>query len=265
METNKTIEESIIAALDCTDTNLLKYIPYILQDFWELGTPSEEIIKIIKKYKRDYSNLHVLDLGSGKGAVSVKIASELKCRCFGIDAMDDFVNFSIQKAGEFSVSNICTFEKNDIRTRIETLGKYDIIVLGAIGPVFGDYYTTLVQLTPHLSRDGLIIINDAYVEDACDEIFPGVLRKSELIKQVNNAGMEFVEEITKDDIPSLDEEFEKQFKDLQRRCMELIEKYPNDKDLFLGYVEKEKEEYGLLSNEIIPAILVLKQKAANLQ
>ena len=58
----KTLEESIIFAMDGTDTNIIKYLPCILQDFWEIGSSYEEIIKIIKKYKTNYSSLNVLDV-----------------------------------------------------------------------------------------------------------------------------------------------------------------------------------------------------------
>ena len=123
---NVTIEESIIAAMEGNNTNLVKYLPYIFQDFWELGSSPDEIIKTIKKHKRNYSSLDVLDLASGKGAVSVKIASELKYKCFGIDAMEEFVMYANNKAKAFSVGSICTFEKNDIRQRIKTIGTFDI-------------------------------------------------------------------------------------------------------------------------------------------
>ena len=257
---NKTIDESIITAMDGTDTALVKYLPYILQDFWEIGSSPEEIIKIIRKYKTNYSDLNVLDLGSGKGAVSIKISSELKCKCFGIDAIDDFVIFSNNKAKELSVNNICAFETNDIRTRIKTLKKYDIIILAATGPVFGNYYETLLQLTPHLNKDGLIIIDDAYVEDNCKN-YPDILRKSDLINQINNAGMKLIDEITNDEIPGVSEGYRNEFENIQKRCMELVEKYPNDKKLFLEYVEKQKEEYEILENEITPVIMVIKQQA----
>ena len=152
----KTLEESVLAALDGTEIGLLKYLPYILQDSWELGTSADEIIPIIKKYKINYSNLNIFDLGSGKGAISIKIASELKCKCFGIDGMDDFVIFSKNKAREYFVNDLCTFETNDIRTRIKTLGKYDIILSMAIGPVFGNYYDTLTQFSIHLHNQKYI-------------------------------------------------------------------------------------------------------------
>jgi cyclopropane fatty-acyl-phospholipid synthase-like methyltransferase len=257
---NKLLEESIITAMDGKNIDLVKYLPYILLDFWEIGTSPEEIIKIIKKYKTNYSSLNVLDLGSGKGAVSIKIASELGCKCFGIDAIDDFVVFSNNKSKEFFVNIICTFETNDIRTRIETLGRYDIIILGGIGAVLGNYYDTLLQLGYHLNKDGLIIIDDAYVEDGCNKEYPDILTESELLKQINDAEMELIEEIKNDEIADINEEYEIEYENIQKRCMELIKKYPKDKRLFLEYIENQKEEYRKLSNELIPVILVIKEK-----
>ena len=255
---NKTIEESIATAMEIPDITLIKYLPYIFQDYWEIGTPSEEIIKIIKKYKINYSTLNVLDLGSGKGAVSIKIAQELKCKCFGIDAIDDFVVYSKNKAEEYLVSNLCDFETNDIRTRIKTLQKYDIIILGAIGPVFGNYYHTLLQLKPHLSDDGLIIIDDGYVEDDCKKDYLNILNINELIRQINSAGMELIETVKINELPYINENYENEFKYLQKRCLELAQKFPRDKKLFFKYIEEQKEEYRILSDEIIPAILVIK-------
>jgi SAM-dependent methyltransferase len=257
---NITLEESISMAMECTDKNLIKYLPYILQDFWKLGSSPEEIINIIKKYKRDYSNLNILDLGSGKGAVSIKISLELRCKCFGIDAIEDFVIFSNNKSKEYSVDNICTFEKNDIRTRIKTLGKFDIIILGAIGPVFGDYYGTLSQLYPNLNSDGLIIICDAYAEDGINTDYPGVFQKKDILEQINEANMEILEEITNFAETDNVLEYENEYNKLNKRCMELINKYPENKDLFLEYSKRQKEFYWKLSNEVVGVIFVISGK-----
>jgi len=264
---NKTLEECIISVMELTDKALVKYLPYIFQDHWELGTSSEEIIEIIKKYKTNYSNLNILDLGSGKGAVSIKIASELGCRCFGIDGINDFVTFSNNKAMEYSVNNICTFETDDLRNRIKTLEKYDIILLMAIGPILGNYYETLTQLSSHLNNDGLIIIDDGYIENDCkkdypNKDYPNVLREKEINEQVNKAEMEIIGKITINEISGTEEKYDIDFKNIQMRCMELVEKYSENKELFLSYVERQKREYEILSNEIVPAIFVIKKLKA---
>jgi len=257
---NKTVEESVMTAMECGDVALVKHLPYILQDWWEIGTSSGEVIKIIRKHKTDYANLKLLDLGSGKGAVSIKAAAELKCKCLGIDAIDEFVAFSNEKAKEFSVSDICTFETDDIRKKIKTLGKFDIIVLGAIGPVFGDYFTTLSQLKPLLNKDGLIIIDDAYSDDNCDETYPNILQKSELLRQINAAEMNLIDEITVAEIPETLDKYESECANIQKRCAELAEKFPADRKLFSDYAENQVREYEILSNEITCALVVVGQK-----
>ena len=200
-----------------------------------------------------------MDLGSGKGAVSINIAMELKCKCFGIDAIEDFVVFSNNKSKEVSVHDICVFEKNDIRIRIDTLEQYDIIILGAIGPVLGNYFEALSKLSPHLNKNGLIIVDDAYVENDCNKDYPNVLKKTELLNQIKKAGMELIDKITNNEISNVNEKFEDEFKNIQKRCLELIKKYPEDKDLLVQYIENQKTEYNVLKNEIVPAMFVIKK------
>jgi ubiquinone/menaquinone biosynthesis C-methylase UbiE len=68
-----------------------------------------------------YSNLRVLDLGCGKGAVSVKLAAALKCNCYGIDGISEFIETSKEKAKEYGVDALCCFEVGDIREEVDAL------------------------------------------------------------------------------------------------------------------------------------------------
>ena len=70
----KTIEESVLASLDGSDKELFPYLTYILQDLWEIGANPAVIIKLIDNQFTIGNNLKVLDLGCGKGAVSIKVA-----------------------------------------------------------------------------------------------------------------------------------------------------------------------------------------------
>ena len=42
---NKTLEESIISAMELTDEALVKYLPYIFQDHWDLAHLQKKSLK----------------------------------------------------------------------------------------------------------------------------------------------------------------------------------------------------------------------------
>lgn len=254
----KSIEESVVTAMDGSDKDLFPFLPYILQDIWEIGADTDAIIKLIKKYFNNLTELKVLDLGCGKGAVSVKVSQKLGCFCYGIDAIPDFVEFAQQKATEHNVDHLCKFETGDIREKVKELSGYDVIILGAIGPVFGDYFSTLSTLAKCINENGIFIIDDGYINDDSDFSHPLMFKKSDILKQIEKAGMGLVENdiMDRDDIVDSDDYI---FNNLKKRCHELIEKYPNKRNLFLDYIRKQEFENDVLENKVISTTLVIKK------
>lgn len=258
----KSLEESVVAAMDGTDKDIFPYLAYILQDFWEIGSSPTEMIKLIEKHTTNFSRLKVLDLGCGKGAVSVKVAEKLKCQCWGFDGIKEFIEEAKQKASEYNVESLCHFEQADIREKINELPKFDIIILGAIGQVFGNYHTTLTKLKKCLKPGGLILIDDAYIEDSSSFTHPALLKKSLLLKQISDAGMKIVDELTVDDTEEVKGEHEQEFDYIVLRCNELIEKYPRQKFLFEDYIQHQNEEYDVLDNKVIGVTMAIKEQCA---
>ena len=261
----KTLEESIATAMESQDVEIVPFIPYILQDFWDMGTPPEIVINLIQKHCIVVETRHatflprVLDLGCGKGAVSVQLAAALKCNCYGIDGIPEFIETSKEKAREYGVDELCRFEVGDIRKKIEDLDKFDVIILGAIGQVFGDYYETLTTLSKHLTPKGIIIINDAYIEDSSAFQHPAVLHHKELLRQIVQAGMELIDVNTSEETDN-SAEYAKQFENIQKRCRELIAKYPEKTSIFDNYIQTQVYEYDALENKMIGSIFVIKKQ-----
>ena len=254
----KSIEESVVIAMDGTDIELFPFIPYILQDSWEIGADPEVIIRLIIKHKENIPNLRVLDLGCGKGAVTVKIAHKLNCLCHGIDALGDFIDYAKKKAIEYHVDHLCRFEVGDIRERITKLPVFDIIILGAIGPVFGDYFSTLTKLSACLDPVGIFIIDDGYIENTSDYNHPLILKQEIIHKQIESSGMKLIDEVI---IPrnSIKDSDDYIFENLEKRCKELIIKLPCKKHLFENYIKKQKEENYILENVVICSTMVIKR------
>ena len=254
----KSLEESVVTAMDGTDKELFPYLPYILQDIWEIGADPEIIIRLIERHFINHDRLKILDLGCGKGAVSIKVAKKFGCSCYGIDAIPEFISDARKKAVEYNVEHLCRFEVGDIREKVKVLSSFDIIILGAIGPVFGDYYTTLTTLSGCLNETGVFIIDDGYIENNSNFTHPSIQKQETIIQQIHSAGMQLIEEVIigKDDIKDSDDYI---FDNLGKRCFELIERYPEKKNLFLDYIEKQEEENDVLENKVICSTMVIKR------
>lgn len=253
------LEESAIIAMDGSDKDLFQFLPYILQDLWEIGADPDTIVKLISKHCDNYTDLKVLDLGCGKGAVSVKVSQKLGCTCNGIDAISAFIEFAQQKATEFKVNHLCTFETDDIREKVKVVTGYDIVVLGAIGPVFGDYFTTLTTLSKCINENGIFLIDDGYIDDNSDYSHPLMFKKSIIMQQIDKAGMKLVENdiMDREDIKDSDDYI---FENLKNRCYQLIDKYPDRQKLFLDYLKKQEIENDVLENKAIGTTMVIRKK-----
>jgi ubiquinone/menaquinone biosynthesis C-methylase UbiE len=255
----KTLEQSIAAAMDAQqDTAIIPFLPYILQDFWELGTPTEVVVNLVQKHCKNYSTLRVLDLGCGKGAVSVKLAAALKCNCYGIDGIPEFIETAKEKAKEYSVDTLCHFEVGDVREKIKKSDKFDVIILGATGPIYDDYYTALTTLSNHLTDAGIIIIEEAYINDASLFQHPPYLFRKALLKQFTNAGMELIDETANKYSDYFDSTKEKE--NIVIRCNELKTKHLEKSSLFENYVQSQTSEYDVLESEMDGSIMVLKKR-----
>jgi len=296
----KSLEESVVTVMGGTDPEIYPFLPYILQDVWEIGASPEVMVRMAQRHVPKDRVLEVLDLGCGKGAVSVAMARMLPCRCHGIDAVDAFIEEARKKALAFGVAGKCAFETGDIREWVgrhqagkllpcsktphgevlhrdvshrevsqrdeshsnvpanPNVPKFDVIVLGAIGPVLGDYFETLTRLKPFMVHDGIVLIDDGYIPDESTFTHPLVQRKEELHRQVARTGMRLVDEeiISADDMQSSNEAIHQP---LVRRCRELMEKHPEKRSLFEGYIHKQEEEIDILENRIICSTMVLKR------
>jgi len=258
----KTLEETIAIAMDATqDKAIIPYLPYILQDFWGLGTPPEIVINLVQNHCKNYSTLRALDLGCGKGIISIKLAEAFKCNCLGIDGIPEFIEIAKEKAKEFRVDTLCRFEVGDIREEIEKLDKFDVVILGATGPIFDDYYTALKSISKHLTNEGIVIIEEAYIDDTETFQHPSYLQRKELFNQFTQAGMELIDETAGKYGDFVD--ISKEVKSINLRCDELKIKYPEKSYLFENYAQNQVSEYDALDNKMSGSIMVLKSIKKN--
>ncbi|MCL1820122.1 MAG: class I SAM-dependent methyltransferase [Oscillospiraceae bacterium] len=237
----KNTEEKLAGSLTAETTELLPFLHYLLQDFWELGINPDTIIELISKNVHLSQNAKILDLACGKGAVSVKLAQKINVRVKGIDLIPEFIEFAAQKAREFNVGHLCEFAVGDVNEAVETERDFDCVVYGAIGDVLGDMKETLTKLAATVKQGGYVVIDnyDCVAKEEWDALFKA-------------AGLELADAIPADGKGNESETF-RLVSDgklgvplITKRANELIEKYPDKAVIFEGYVKSQQEEYDCL-------------------
>lgn len=249
-------EENLAKSLTAGTTELLPYLPYLLQDLWELGSSPRDIIHVMTKHMRVSQDTRVLDLACGKGAVSVQVAKETGCRVKGIDLMPEFIDYARRKAAEFSVENLCEFTVGDITEAVKTEKGYDVVILGAVGDVLGPPEETINKLKNTIKPDGYMIIDDAYGQNGASIDY---YTRSEWIEAFERTKVKLIEEIFIDD-DELKELNREQQDHIARRAEELKNKHPEKAALFDSYVQSQQMEVNQIENEISGVTMILQKK-----
>jgi ubiquinone/menaquinone biosynthesis C-methylase UbiE len=240
------IEKKLAKSLTAETTELIPYLPYLLQDLWELGSVPKDIIELISRHIIVSEKTKILDLACGKGAVSVRLAKELGCNVKGIDIIPEFISYAKKKAEEHSVSTLCDFKVGDINQSVKNERDYDIVILGAVGDVLGNSLETILKLKGTIKPEGHIIIDDAYCTDAPDEKY---LSRDQCLKTFERAKVKLVAEKAIDDreliaINKFNQEC------IIKRTNELKAIHPEKSDMFEWYIKSQQAECDELEGEI---------------
>lgn len=253
MQTDK---EKLAKSLSAQSIDLIPYLPYLLQDIWELGSSPKDIIDLIQKHIPISRETRVLDLACGKGAVSVQIAKRLGIHVTGIDIIPHFIDYAGIKAREYGVENLCEFSVGDINCAVNDETDYDIVILGAVGDALGDCEETILKLKKTIKKTGYILIDDAYGSGDSEGRY---LTRKEWRKMFHYLGVDLLTErvIEMDEVVRMNVE---QQRHIRQRAAELREKYPDMAELFEGYVQSQQNECDELENEITGVTMLLKNK-----
>jgi len=259
----KDTQEKLAASLTAKTTELLPFLPYLLQDFWELGSDPGVIAGLIEKHAGVSEDTKVLDLACGKGAVSVKVAQKLRVRVKGVDIIPAFTEFAAQKAMEYGVGDLCDFMVGDINDAVKTEKNYDIVILGAVGDVLGRPAQTLNSLGATIKQGGYILIDECYLPDEGDQqnvLYDNYqfLTKAQWDHLFRESGLELTEAVT--DFSSCENlDSVSGMAAITARANELIQKHPDKKDMFEGYIRSQQDEYDDIDNNLVPVVWILKK------
>jgi SAM-dependent methyltransferase len=246
------LEDKLAYSLSAQTTELIPYLPYLLQDLWELGSMPSDICTLLQPHISNEKEMRVLDLACGKGAVGIGLAKAFRCRVRGIDILPAFIEAAGDMAVRHGVRELCEFEMGDINEAVECERGYDVVVLAAVGDVLGDPLSTLHKLRHTVGRGGLIILDDAYSFEDSEHGFT----KADWYCAFYDAGIAVLaeQEADRDTIAGINA-FNQAH--IERRAEELKRKHPELSHLFDGYVKSQQEECDSMMEGLIGVLWLL--------
>ena len=260
---NDKLKQQVAKSLTAEDAELLPFLPYLLQDLWELGSDPGEIAGLLKKHLPRAAKAKILDLCCGKGAVSVALARELGAMVKGVDMMPEFLEYAREKAAEAGVGHLCEFELRDAKEAVKTERGYDCVVYGAAGDALGEPAVIPRKLRDTVKTGGLVVIAEGYLrEGASNRDYKWqsyeIPDRARYMEYFEAAGLELVEEIAH---PSETEEdfYASETAAMEARCRELAAKYPDKRGMFEKYIEAQRGEVDDITNRFVPATWVLRK------
>jgi SAM-dependent methyltransferase len=177
--------------------------------------------------------------------------------------MPEFIEFATQKAKEYNVDDLCEFLVDDINEAVTMEKDYDCVIFGAAGvDVLGGPSEALNKLKATVKPGGFILIEEGYIADESKredlrynaDAYFALQFWMDLFK---NAGLELIETASGHSEGDLDGE--SGMAAITTRADELIEKYPDKKAIFEGYVSNQRKEYADIDDSLICVTWILRK------
>jgi len=248
-------KEKLARSLTADSVELIPFLPYLLQDLWELGSSSLDMLELMNKHMDLKSPLSILDLACGKGAISVILAKELGCEVKGIDWIDEFIIYAKDKAMTYGVSDLCEFVKGDITKLSLHERGYDLVILGAVGDVLGDPKKTIQILKKTIKKHGYILIDDAY---GTQGIHHDYYSKEEWQDVFHQTKVTLIEDKI-GDLETIKKLNQLQQSQIKKRAHELAVQYPPSSHLFENYILTQQAECEELEHRIKGVTMLLRK------
>jgi cyclopropane fatty-acyl-phospholipid synthase-like methyltransferase len=243
------------------DHSIRAFIPDLLADLFDLGGFPEMIVDLMRPLGLSRGKAKILDLGCGKGAVSIAIAKELGFEVYGIDLMRPFIDEAKHRAEEDGLSSLCHFECGNMAWATDQKESFDAVLLISVGYVLGGIEETIEKLRGTVKQKGYMVIDDVFLKPGASVDFPGYehcLPREETISRITRHGDRVVEEFT---IPlDATKAQNKRYMDwIEARVNKLASTHPEYAEAFHRYAEKEQTEIEIIENKLVNVTWVLQK------
>jgi len=251
------IRNDFLDSLDLDDSEIIPFIPEILNDLWELGSMPDYIIDLVEKHIPQDKIRKVIDLGCGKGAVLIQLREKIKFEGIGIDLMPEFIAKAEKYAAQRTFSKDLRFEIDDVKKSVEKYNDFDLVIYGHDSDIFGNITQSLLELEKYMSNESWIILEAIYSTNS--ENNPDDLpNKTEFIQQLKESELEIEEQIiwNKNRLKQVNQENTSL---ISKRIKKLIQENSDKEAIFTNYLENQIVECQQLENDVNCLTILLKK------
>ena len=241
---------------------LLPYIPRLLAGLWSLGVPPETVVKLLQDQDCAAEADTVLDLGCGKGAISITLARQFGFRVYGIDFFAPFIEEARERARDLGVSDICRFETGDIKKTVRGSADYDMVMLIWMGSVLGSAGESVQQIRRLVRPQGYMVIGDGCLKGDAKADHPFLYRftsRDIMLKQLTMYGDVIQKEMV---IPpdTINPFYRDYIDSLKRGAEECATGHPEHAGILWEYVNTHEEICRTMEDTIASCLWMLKKE-----
>jgi 2-polyprenyl-3-methyl-5-hydroxy-6-metoxy-1,4-benzoquinol methylase len=256
---NDSTDNSISQSMEIASF-LLPYLPELVKDLWDMGCAFDQILDLIKSLNQP-GDTNLLDLGCGKGAVCIRLASELGFRTVGVDACLPFLEEAEKKAKEFQVSNRSRFIMDDIRIYADEAENYDVVVYASLGNILGNFEEIVLRLRSTIHKGGYILIDDGFLK-AKKKLegkgYEHYRSHTETVKQLTSHGDSLLKEVILPDQVNAAVNA-RYMQAIENSGAGIMQREPHLKDAILKYIENQKLECRIIEEHLTGAVWLLQR------
>lgn len=238
---------------------LLPHLPYLLQDLPSLSGGEDEVVELLREVNFPVGGT-VLDLGCGRGDISIQVARAFDAEVMGVDGHPPFIEIARQSAKEAGLEQHCRFLAADLRTSLAKPARFDVVLMIAV-PVLGDPAKTVGMLRTIVRDGGWIIIGDGYLEDGVPPSadYEGLLEQEAMEAGLTQFGDAIVARRIKSPVWSSFNALA--LETIPKRATELIKLHPELEGAINQYVARQFQEVSLMDGPLIPALWAIQKTA----
>ena len=246
------LPDAALAAFFQVDPTILHLVPELLADVWALGSDPEQIVRQLQAADLAPA-VRVLDLGCGKGAVSLAVAEAFAATVDGTDAFAPFVADAARRAEAVGLGQACRFRCEDLSTTAATARDYDAVLFISVGSVFGGPRETVAALRRTVRPGGLMVLDDGYRAPEDDVVtssgYQHMLGRQETIVGMTAFGDRLVGErlIPREELAAQNRAI---LEVIEARADTLMRRFPQHAAALAAYVAKQRAECDVLDNRI---------------